>query len=354
MAIHVFDFFSGCGGTSKGFELAGLKPVFALDNDKDAIETFKLNFPKVKCMLKDIRELDVEDIHPFFEKSSKEATLFCGCAPCQPFTKQNTKKTNKDNRIPLLMEFGRFVESYKPTYIFVENVPGLQKVNPKKGPLAKFIALLDRLEYKNQYTCKVISSQNYGVPQRRRRFILIASRIGTIDFPTPTHGPNLRNQCYSTVRQWIGDLCPLSAGERDPQDIVHRAANLSQLNLMRIQALTEGGSRTEWPVELCLDCHSNKYSGHTDVYGRMYWDKPSSGLTTRCISLSNGRFGHPEQDRAISAREAACLQTFPRDFIFHGNLNSMARQIGNAVPVLLAQRFGENFIQHYQTYGGVL
>ena len=179
---------------------------------------------------------------------------------------------------------------------------------------------------------------------------MIASRLGEIQFCPATHGPGKQTSNYSTVRDWIGDLPPIKAGETHPSDPNHRAASLSPKNLERIMALSEGEDRRSWPNKLKLDCHSNDYTGHTDVYGRMSWAKPASGLTTRCISLSNGRFGHPEQNRAISVREAACLQTFPRDFIFCGSLNSMARQIGNALPVLLAENFGRNFINHFETY----
>jgi DNA (cytosine-5)-methyltransferase 1 len=151
---------------------------------------------------------------------------------------------------------------------------------------------------------------------------------------------------YSKVREWISDFPPIGAGETHSTIPNHRAAGLSEINLERISVLKEGEDRMHWPEHLKLKCHSNGYGGHTDVYGRMRWDAPATGLTTRCVSLSNGRFGHPTQNRAISIREAACLQTFPRDFIFEGSLAEMARQIGNAVPVILAERFGRNFVDH--------
>ena len=144
-------------------------------------------------------------------------------------------------------------------------------------------------------------------------------------------------------------LPSIAAGETHPSVNDHRAARLSQINLERISVTPEGRGRESWPPHLQLKCHKT-HIGHTDVYGRMRWDEPASGLTTRCISLSNGRFGHPEQNRAISVREAACLQTFPEDFLFHGSLNSKARQIGNAVPVRLSEVFGLNFIDHFNKY----
>jgi len=190
---------------------------------------------------------------------------------------------------------------------------------------------------------KVIRSLDYGVPQMRRRLVVVASRLGEICIPKATYGPKTRNQEYSKVINWISGLPEIKAGETDSTDSNHRAASLSELNLERIQI-----PREKWPDRLKLKCHSNGYKGHTDVYTRMKWNQPATGLTTRCISLSNGRFGHPDQDRAISIREAACLQTFPREFVFHGSLNSRARQIGNAVPVILAKHFGQHLNRHFK------
>jgi DNA (cytosine-5)-methyltransferase 1 len=167
---------------------------------------------------------------------------------------------------------------------------------------------------------------------------MLASRLGEVTFPSRTHGPGRR--AYRTVRDAIGMTPPLGAGESDDALLNHRAAGLSPLNLRRIRSTREGGGREDWPPDLYPDCHRDGYEGHTDVYGRLRWDAPASGLTTRCISYSNGRFGHPDQDRALSVREAARLQSFPDTFEFVGSLNSMARQVGNAVPVHLARRFG--------------
>lgn len=348
LPIKVFDFFCGCGGSSKGFQQAGADIVFVIDNDQDAKKTFEANFKNTPFLLKDIKNLTVEDLLPYIEKCQGHPILFSGCAPCQPFTKQNTLRRKIDERKDLLKEFCRFIVHFRPEFIFMENVPGLQKVTSVDGYFPQFLTILEKLQYHILY--KIISAQDYGVPQKRRRLVLIASRLGEIEFCQPTHGPGTNNIEYSTVKAWIGDLPPINAGESDSADTIHRAASLSSTNLERVTALSEGEDRRKWPKHLQLTCHSHDYSGHTDVYGRMAWEKPANGLTTRCISLSNGRFGHPEQHRAISVREAACLQTFPRDFVFYGSLNSMARQIGNAVPVLLAERFGNNFVNHMKTY----
>jgi len=348
MPIKVFDFFSGCGGSSRGFQEAGLEIVFALDSDADAKATFESNIPGVHFEQRNIRKFTPDDLLPHIAACDNHPRLFCGCAPCQPFTKQKTTRKHKDERVYLLNRFQDFVERFTPEVVFVENVPGMQKVTGKDDPFGDFVETLHKLEYHTVYHVK--ASQEYGVPQTRRRLVLMASRLGPISFPDPTHGPGTRNENYSTVREWIGNLPAIQAGETHPDDPMHTAAGLSDLNLRRIEALAEGEDRRNWPDELKLKCHTNGHKGHTDVYGRMWWDRPASGLTTRCNSLSNGRFGHPSQHRAISIREAALLQTFPSDYFFEGNLGSMARQIGNAVPVLLARRFGEEILRHVTTY----
>jgi DNA (cytosine-5)-methyltransferase 1 len=324
--------------------------VLGIDIDTDARRTFEANFPEATFLHNDIRDVSVEDLAQYVRRDPGTHLLFSCCAPCQSFSRQNKGRNSKDARALLLYEFARFVEHYLPEFIFLENVPGVQNVEDESGPFHDFIQLLRNLGYHFNYD--VIDSQDYGVPQRRKRLVLIASLLGEISFPEKTHGPNTVNPSYSTVWEWIGDLPPISAGETHPEVLNHRAAQLSEKNLQRIKATPEGGGRLDWPKKLVLKCHSKEYAGHTDVYGRMHKDRPASGLTTRCISLSNGRFGHPDQDRAISVREAACLQTFSLDFIFMGSLNSMARQIGNAVPVILALLFGTVFILHSATYVG--
>jgi DNA (cytosine-5)-methyltransferase 1 len=346
--IRVYDFFSGCGGTSAGLEAAGLQIVLGLDIEPDARDTFQTNFPEAAFICEDIRNVSLESITPHVHRAAGDRLLFSCCAPCQPFSILNRKKNRKDARALLLYEFARFVEYFLPEFIFLENVPGLQNISGGPGPVTDFERVLKLLNYNVAYG--VIESQRYGIPQRRKRFVLIASLLGPIALPAVTHGPGTANPDYPTVWETIGDLPPIAAGETHPEVPNHRAAGLSDLLLRRIMATPEGGGRLDWPEELVLDCHSGDYDGHTDVYGRMRKHEPASGLTTRCTSLSNGRFGHPEQHRAISVREAACLQTFPRNFIFSGGLNSMARQIGNAVPVLVAQVFGEHFITHSELY----
>lgn len=351
LPVKVFDFFSGCGGASQGFQDAGMEIVFALDWDLDAKRTFQLNFPAATFVHEDIRRVKGETVQELVDRARPHPIMFCGCAPCQPFSKQNTIRPSsaEDERFPLILEFLRFIELCKPDIVFVENVPGIQNVCPESEPLNGFLQGLERAGYVSPKYASVPLSR-YGVPQSRRRLLLLASQHGIVNLPPETHGQGTANRDFATVRDWIGDLPEITAGENHPHIADHRAARLSPLNIKRIQATPEGGGHRDWPDHLRLSCH-RRSGGYTDVYGRMSWDLPASGLTTRCISYSNGRFGHPEQDRAISVREAACLQTFPMDFSFSGSLNSKARQIGNAVPVRLAKTVGLHVREHLTNIG---
>lgn len=344
MTVKVFDFFSGCGGGSRGFQNAGMEIVFALDHDPDARRTFRANLPSAHFEMADIRNTSVEHLRPLVDAAKPSPILFCCCAPCQPFTKHNTTHPRQDDRVPLLTYFARFVESFHPDIVFVENVPGIQNFANGAPQFRRFRDRLFAAGYRGEY--EPVPLMKYGVPQSRRRLIYLTSRHAQISLPLRTNGPEIRC-AYETVRDWIGGLPPIRAGEEHATVSNHRAAGLSERNLERIRATPEGGGHRDWPSHLRLDCHE-RVRGYSDVYGRMSWDRPAPGLTTRCTSYSNGRFGHPQQDRAISVREAARLQTFPDDFVFEGSLASMSRQIGNAVPVRLAEIVGRHAIQHLQ------
>lgn len=337
--IDVFDFFSGCGGTSLGFQNQGFNIIGGLDFDKDCAQTFTKNFPSSHFIQGDIRTIKNSILSSVISKKRERPLLFCGCAPCQPFTKQRRVVSKNDERRSLLSEFQRFIEYWLPDYIFLENVPGLQKINKSDQVFKSFTDTLQKLKYKFDY--ETIKASDIGIPQVRQRFILIAARGACSILPINDIVEKSRIVA-PTVRECIGDLPPISAGDKHPSVPNHVSASLSKLNLKRIKLTPEGGDRRDWPKKMMAGCHVN-YKGHTDVYGRMKWDAPASTLTTRCISYSNGRFGHPEQDRAISVREAARLQTFPDSFIFYGSLISCAKQVGNAVPPLMAQKICESF-----------
>ena len=343
--VRVFDFFSGCGGVSAGLKAAGMEIAFGLDNDRDAGETFRSNFPEAAFLLADISELPDSALDRFVVPSAGHPLLFNACAPCQLFSRQrHGAPLPDDGRLGLLDHVLRFVNRHRPDVVFAENVPGLRDGGVGREIFARFVEALHCLGYSTSH--RVVQSQDYGVPQRRARLVLVASLSGPVAFPVPTHGSTAPHAKYATVAEWIGALPSISAGETHPCVPNHRAARLSPLNLQRIRATPSGGGWRDLPPRLMPDSRKSGFSGFTDVYGRLKWDSPAPALTTRCISYSNGRFGHPHQDRAISVREAACLQTFPLDFAFAGSLNSQARQVGNAVPLLLAQRFGECIASH--------
>lgn len=350
--VMVYDFFSGCGGTSAGLRLAGMKPVLAVDIDDEALRTYKVNFTDAVAMETDIRALATRDLEHLMERDRKNPVLFSACAPCQPFSKQNRRKRERDDRASLLTELVRLLERFRPDLLFVENVPGIQRgKDDGEGPFAELKRALDRLGY--FHSSRIVNAQEFGVPQSRVRLILVASAFGPIEVPAATHGTAGRP--LRTVRDAIAHLPPLAAGTRDAGVANHYACALSPMNLERIRALPEGGRRTGWDDRLKLGCHAD-LKGYTDTYGRMSWDRPSPALTTRCVSLSNGRYGHPDQDRAISMREASNLQSFEEDFVFIGSVNGIARQIGNAVPPELAHACGralvENVREHWNALNG--
>lgn len=349
--ILVYDFFSGCGGTSEGLRKAGMKPVMGLDIDHEAMATYARNFVGAEAVHRNVCDLATADLEHLFERERRSPVLFSACAPCQPFSRQNRQRKEKDSRISLLAELGRFVRRFRPELIFIENVPGLQAFSEAEdGPLARLFELLDACGY--SHTCQTVEAHTYGVPQNRRRLVVVASLFGPFKFPDPTHGSDPGMEPLLTVRGAIGQLPPIKAGTSDSSVLNHYACALSAKNLERIRAVSEGGDRRSWSDHLKLECHEG-LKGYTDVYGRMSWDKPSPSLTTRCVSLSNGRFGHPEQDRAISIREAACIQSFPDQFEFLGSVNAMARQIGNAVPPRLAEAIGRALNAHVDHYRGM-
>jgi len=346
--LIVIDFFCGCGGASEGLRQAGFDVELGIDIDAQASETYKANFPDATFIFDDIRNVSVEKVANSIAFKSANGLLLSACAPCQPFSQQNKYKNEDDERISLLDETHRFVSTLLPEYIMLENVPGIQKIDgSKESPFTRFISLLDSLDYK--YVYFVANAEKYGVPQRRKRFVLLASLLGPITIPEQTHDTD--NSPVKTVRDFIEEYPRLEAGEVDKNDELHRAAELTELNLKRIKNTPEGGDRRNWPLELINECHKS-YTGHTDTYGRMSWDKPAPTLTTKCNSYSNGRFGHPDvsQHRAISIREASRLQTFPANYIFKGAFNAMAKQIGNAVPCELARQFGLHFLKHYEVF----
>lgn len=330
----VVDFFCGCGGTSSGLEKSGMDILAGIDIDDVALATYKHNFPKSEIINQSIVDLPLGLLNDLVKKGNKDKLVFAACAPCQPFSTQNRLKTTDDQRISLLDEMHRFVEYFMPDYIILENVPGMQKI--EQGPFTRFQELLDKHGY--QYDFAVKNAMNYGVPQSRKRLVLIAAKAREISLPEEFCGKG--KAPYKTVKETISKYPPLEAGENFANIPNHQCAGLKEITMERIKNTPEGGDRRDWPESLLLECHKT-HSGHNDVYGRLRWNKPSVTLTTKCTSISNGRFGHPEQNRALSVRESAALQTFDDTFVFKGTLQSTAKQVGNAVPVLFAKALGD-------------
>lgn len=359
------DIFSGCGGVSCGLSLAGFKVKSAVEIEKHAVDTYLSYGPlnKVNVLNEDICNLSGEQILKAAKIKKDDIYLFAGCPPCQNFSRQNPLNKNKSEaeRKKLLFEFLRIIEEIMPPFILMENVPGI-KTDFNNAILSEFLQRLKKHYYVRE---NVLNAANYGVPQARKRFVLHAVRndineelksVGFLfDLPKATHDKKGNNglQKWKTVREAIDDLPAIKAGEEYKDDGKihnHKCARLSAKNLKRIKAIRKnGGSRNGLPKSLVLDCHKKKdkdgnvFLGHGDVYGIMDPDKPAPTITGGCLCYSKGRYGHYSQNRAISIREAARLQTFPDDFIFSNSLTDSALQIGNAVPIDLVKASGEVF-----------
>jgi DNA (cytosine-5)-methyltransferase 1 len=339
--LTVVDLFCGCGGGSMGFDAAGFRTVGAVEIDPDAAAAFALNVGFAP-IVKDIRNVNGEDILAAAGLERGELTLLFGCPPCQSFTvlRRGYRPTKHDKqRNTLVYEYLRLVEELLPRHLAFENVPGL--VEGRWRPyFERFQAVLLELGY--QFDHRVVDAAEFGVPQRRRRVLVIASRVTEPELPTATHSetPDDNHAPFVTVRDKISQLRPLASGEADARDKFHRARKHSGLALERLACVPEGGGRADLPDHLVLDCH-REHNGHYDIYGRMWWDRIAPTLTSGCTNVTRGRFAHPEQDRAITLREAMLLQTFPPHAQLVGGVEKMALQVGNAVPSLLAERVGK-------------
>ena len=333
------DLFCGAGGLTRGLEKAGLSVALGVDLDPACEFPYQANNGAV-FLLKSVSELSESDLAPAF--GGAEYKLLAGCAPCQPFSTYQQKSDPSDDRWNLLMEFARLVEETQPELVTMENVPRLAEQDV-------FLQFVERLEENGFHVSfEVINCADYSVPQQRNRLVLLASKLGEIRMIRPTTPQEKRK----TVKQAIGKLPKIEAGERHPKDPLHQASRLSELNLTRIRASKPGGSWKDWDESLVAECHK-KPTGKTypSVYGRMVWDEPAPTMTTQYYGFGNGRFGHPEQDRAISLREGAVLQSFPNGYKFVPNgasisTKTIGRLIGNAVPVNLGRAIGKSIVKH--------
>jgi DNA (cytosine-5)-methyltransferase 1 len=341
--VSAVDLFCGAGGLTHGLLQAGIKVEAGIDLDGQMKYAYERNNPGVRFLRWDLARKNCNSIEKLFDTG--KVRLLAGCAPCQPFSKL-TNGRKRHCAWGLLDNFARFVRGIVPELVTMENVPEL--ADRGREVFERFVGTLDALDYHVDW--RVVHCPEYGIPQSRRRLVLLASRFGPISVP---EGRYRRPSQWKTVRQTIGYLPELEGGEEDPSDPMHAASLPSQTNLKRIRATPhDGGSRNEWPDELVLDCHRRK-SGESyySIYGRMWWDKPAPTMTTLCTGIGNGRFGHPEQDRSITLREAALFQSFPRSYEFWPpdqrlNRKAVGRMVGNAVPPKLARELGRAIMQH--------
>lgn len=339
--IKAVDLFCGVGGLTHGLTKAGIEVVAGIDIDPACRYPYEENNTG-KFIEKDINLISAKEVSSLLHGA--DITLLAGCAPCQPFStySRSGRESRQNNDWQLVEAFGRLIQKIQPDLVTMENVPQLLK----HPVFEKFLTYLDGYSVR----WSIIQGVDIGLPQTRKRLVLLASKLG--EDALEIEATNERK----TVRNAIGKLPSINAGESDPFDPLHTAPRLTPKNLERIKNSKQGGSWRDWPDELRAACH-RKNSGNTypSVYGRMSWDQPSPTITTQCYGYGNGRFGHPVQNRAISLREAAILQSFPLKYKFvppgaSVRFSTLGRLIGNAVPVLLGEAVGKTLIAHSAKY----
>lgn len=347
MSNVAVDLFCGIGGLTKGLSLAGVNVVAGYDIDGTCKFAYESN-NEAKFIHKNVEDITAEEINEAFKED--DVRMIVGCAPCQPFSRYSLryrKEGRTDDKWKLLYSFSRLVRECLPDIVSMENVPSLAN----EQVFEDFVQQLQDLEYFVDWS--IVYCPDYGVPQKRKRLVLMASRFGDIRLIPPIYEENN----YRTVRMAIGNLPRIADGEVCANDLMHRASRLSEINRSRIRQSVPGGTWRDWDDNIKLKCHSKKSgASYPSVYGRMNWDEPSPTITTQFYGYGNGRFGHPEQDRAISLREGALLQSFPDDYIFiddehPAQKRELGTHIGNAVPVELGRAIGISIQQHLEKYG---
>lgn len=344
--IEAVDLFCGAGGLTRGLLDAGVEVRAGVDVEGACRYPYERNNHAtfVERSVEDVSGAEIASLY-----RGGGVRLLCGCAPCQTFStmnQRNEEARRESGRWRLLDQFGRLVREVMPELVSMENVPGLEG----KDVFERFVGTLSGLGYHASW--RVVNCADYGMPQRRQRLVLLASRLGAISVPDPDpEAPT------ATVRDAIGSLPPLRQGETDAHDPLHSASRLSELNLRRVRASVPGGTWRDWDESLRLKCHLGKSGdGYGAVYGRMEWDRPAPTITTQFYNYGSGRFGHPEQGRALSLREGAMLQGFPAGYEFFDPASSPGRRkvgvlIGNAVPVGLGRLVGDTLLEHVRSLG---
>lgn len=342
--IGVVDLFSGIGGLTCGIRQAGLNVIAGIDTEAACQYAYESNNKPARFIKQSVEDLTGDDLNELF--GSHRYKVLVGCAPCQAFSKYtNLSIKEKKRKWSLLHHFARLIEESSPDVVSMENVRELEDYDV-------FDEFVDRVRRHYEHVSySVVNCLDYGVPQTRKRLVLFASKLGPISIVPPFVSPSE----YRTVEATIGHLPPLVAGGQDEHDPMHKACRLEPLNYKRIQASRPGGTWRDWPAHLRADCHKAE-SGETypSVYGRMEADKPAPTMTTQFFGYGNGRFGHPVQDRAISLREGALIQSFPHNYKFAPKGHPLpyaatGRMIGNAVPVRLGEAIGLTILEHIKS-----
>jgi DNA (cytosine-5)-methyltransferase 1 len=337
--IYAVDLFCGAGGLTHGLIKSGVDVRLGVDIDPSCEYPYTANNPSA-FLLKSVKDLSGEEVKRYYRKNGIK--LLAGCAPCQTFSRYYQKATESDTRWWLLLQFSRLVKELLPDLVTMENVPGLMEQNV----FVQFLNDLKKCKYSINYS--VVNCADYGVPQHRHRLVLIASRLGEINLLSPKEF----GKKPKTVKQAIGEMPVICEGTSCPKDPLHQSAALSKTNLKRIKSSKPGGTWRDWSKGLVANCHKkNTGKSYPSVYGRMTWDNPSPTITTQFFGFGNGRFGHPEQNRAISLREGAILQSFPKNYKFTPHDEpihkvQVGKLIGNAVPVSIGKLIGESLYNH--------
>lgn len=361
MKFKAIDLFCGAGGLSTGLKKSGFRLCLGVDIDEKALKTYKCNLKRTKVLKEDIKKVTGEKITELTGINRRDNFLLAGCPPCQGFSSLGKRDAN-DEKNELVYEYIRIINELEPSFILMENVPGMSTGVGKEI----FKNVVKELEENYHVEYATLNAADFGVPQIRKRLVLHGIRNDVYDnlgldkekqkiLPKSTHSKEKKKgyRKWVTVRKAIFDLPILGAGESYDDGIIknHKARSLSETNIERLQEIRlHGGNREMISEELQLECHKKENVSYTDTYGIIDPDKPAPTITSGCTIISKGRYCHPTQNRGLSIREAARLQSFDDKFEFQGNMGEMSLQIGNAVPPKLAQASGKVIINYMGLY----
>ena len=361
MKFKAIDLFCGAGGLSTGLKKSGFRLCLGVDIDEKALKTYKCNLKRTKVLKEDIKKVTGEKITELTGINRRDNFLLAGCPPCQGFSSLGKRDAN-DEKNELVYEYIRIINELEPSFILMENVPGMSTGVGKEI----FKNVVKELEENYHVEYATLNAADFGVPQIRKRLVLHGIRNDVYDnlgldkekqkiLPKSTHSKEKKKgyRKWVTVRKAIFDLPILGAGESYDDGIIknHKARSLSETNIERLQEIRlHGGNREMISEEVQRECHKKENVSYTDTYGIIDPDKPAPTITSGCTIISKGRYCHPTQNRGLSIREAARLQSFDDKFEFQGNMGEMSLQIGNAVPPKLAQASGKVIINYMGLY----